>query len=80
MQGQNAINARNKNQYDLVKEVERALQEKKNNPDSFKGLCFMLDGPGGNGKSFCLETIYYYCNIPQNQYLCLCSAASGKFD
>ena len=39
----------------------------------------MLDASGENGKTFCLETLYVYCNMEENDFLCLCSTYSGKF-
>ena len=79
MKGINKIGKPNPDQLNFCKDVEEQLKQKRDNPEEFKGKCYMLDGPGGNGKTFCLETIYNYCNMPENQFLCLCSAYSGKF-
>ena len=78
MNGLNSINAKNQDQLDILKEVEDELTKQSSNPKDYEGKFIMLDGPGGHGKTFLLETIYAYCNLPENNYLALCSAFSGK--
>ena len=78
MRGENTIGKPNPDQLSFVEDVIKELDKKCDNPKTFSGKCFMLDGPGGNGKTFCLETIFNYCNMAENGFLCLCSAFSGK--
>ena len=80
MNGINSINAKNQDQLDILKEIEDELTKQSSNPTEYGGKSIMLDGPGGHGKTFLLETIYAYCNLPENNYLALCSAFSGKID
>ncbi len=77
MQGENKIGQRNDEQYNWIQEIITQLELKDENPKDYPGVCYMLDGPGGNGKTFCLETLYAYCCKDDNKYLCLCSAFSG---
>ena len=79
MRGNNKIGKDNPDQLNFVEEVTKELQNKREQGRSYNGKCYMLDGPGGNGKTFCLDTIYSYCNMKENDFLCLCSAFSGKF-
>ena len=79
MRGNNKIGKDNPDQLNFVEEVTKELQDKREKGKSYNGKCYMLDGPGGNGKTFCLDTIYAYCNMEENEFLCLCSAFSGNF-
>ena len=36
-----------------------------------------VDAPGGTGKTFLIETLAAWCALPENNFLCLCSAFSG---
>ena len=78
MRGDNKIGKPNPDQLSFVEDVIKELGKKSDDPRHYPGKCFMLDGPGGNGKTFCLETIFNYCNMKENKFLCLCSAFSGK--
>ena len=77
MNGDNSIGKKNQDQLDILEEVENDLRRQSKNPKTFEGKAIMLDGPGGHGKTFLLETIYEFCNLPENGYLALCSAFSG---
>ena len=59
----------NDDQLSILKEVESELQKQNEDPDNYPGYCAMIDGPGGNGKTFLLKTIVSYCNMPENNYL-----------
>ncbi len=78
MEGDNAIGKSNPDQLKIVDEIIEELKKQKQNPKEYKGKALLLDGPGGNGKTFTLETIYAYCNRGDNQHLVLCSAYSGN--
>lgn len=78
MRGDNKIGKDNPDQLSFVEELIGELKKKCELERAYAGKAFMLDGPGGNGKTFCLDTIYAYCNMPENRFLCLCSAFSGN--
>ena len=77
MEGNNAIGKDNPSQLSILDEVERELTKWKDDPSKYSGKCLMIDGPGGYGKTFLLETIFAYCNLDCNRYVALCSAFSG---
>ena len=78
IRGRNKIGKSNPDQLKFIEDIQQQLEMSEEDPDNYKGVCYMLDGPGGNGKTFCLETLYAYCNMPERNFLCLCSAYSGK--
>jgi len=77
MRGNNRIGKANPDQLNFVEEIISELKAKRELKKNYNGKAFMLDGPGGNGKTFCLDTIFSYCNMPNQEFLCLCSAFSG---
>ena len=77
MKGNNSINKPNEGQLKILEEVETELAQWSNDPQHYKGKVLMIDGPGGYGKTFLLETIVAYCNLPENRHIALCSAFSG---
>ena len=77
MQGKNLINKSNPDQLKILNELETELQKQHQDPENYPGCALMIDGPGGNGKTFLMETIVAYCNKPENKFLALCSAYSG---
>ena len=60
MKGINKIGKSNEDQLRFIHDVQDQLESKEKDPDNYGGVCYMLDGPGGNGKTFCLETVYEY--------------------
>ncbi len=60
MNGQNSIGKSNEDQLQFIHDIQTQLDLKSANPDDYPGVCYMLDGPGGNGKTFCLKTLYAY--------------------
>ena len=60
MKGDNSIGKPNQDQLRFIHDIQRELNKMENERDDYKGVCYMLDGPGGNGKTFCLETLYAY--------------------
>ena len=77
MEGKNAIGKRNDSQLAILDEVEGELEKWSSDPSKYRGKVLMIDGPGGYGKTFLLETIVSYCNLQENNYVALCSAFSG---
>ncbi len=60
MNGQNSIGKSNEDQLQFIHDIQTQLDLKSANPDDYPGVCYMLDGPGGNGKTFCLKALYAY--------------------
>ena len=79
MEGRNKIGKNNPDQLKILDELEKEADKRANDRLNYDGFAIMLDGPGGNGKTFLLETFYNYCNRRDKQYLVLCSAFSGTF-
>ena len=77
MEGNNSIGKKNESQLKILDEIEGELEKWSSNPSKYKGKAIMIDGPGGYGKTFLLETIVAYCNLQENNYVALCSAFSG---
>ena len=77
MKGNNSINQPNEGQLKILEEVEQELEKWSNDPQHYRGKVLMIDGPGGYGKTFLLETIVAYCNLQENKHIALCSAFSG---
>ena len=67
----------NPEQCEILKKITDAIQSYDSDPKSFQGFVGMLDAPGGTGKTFLIETLDAYCALPENNFLCLCSAFSG---
>ena len=52
MNGDNSIGKPNQDQLRFIHDIQRELNKMENERDDYKGVCYMLDGPGGNGKRF----------------------------
>ena len=77
MLGKNPGGFVNHDQYNFVKSIEEQLTLQKQLGDDYEGHAVLLQAPAGCGKTFALETLFAYCNLPGNEYLVLCSAFSG---
>ena len=71
------ISTMNEGQMKVLNVVQDEIEKYVKDPRTYEGFVGMLDAPGGTGKTFLIETLAAFCALPQNNYLCLCSAFSG---
>ena len=67
----------NPEQLEILAKIETEIKKYDDDPESYEGFVGMLDAPGGTGKTFLIETLAAFCALPENNFLCLCSAFSG---
>uniref|UniRef100_A0A1B0DLN1 ATP-dependent DNA helicase n=1 Tax=Phlebotomus papatasi TaxID=29031 RepID=A0A1B0DLN1_PHLPP len=55
--------------------IVTSLRERRDEVNTKEARCFFVDGPGGTGKTFLYETLYYYCVV--EGFKCIVTAWTG---
>ncbi|XP_055714240.1 uncharacterized protein LOC129808488 [Phlebotomus papatasi] len=68
----NMLNSAQRSAFDTI---VTSLQERRDEVNFEEARCFFVDGPGGTGKTFLYETLYYYCVV--EGFKCIVTAWTG---